>query len=143
MNMSALLVRHRERRSMRRVVRASCQAVALDEFRLIGDRILDLSPRGLLLACDTQVERGQELVVSFQAPQGGPWIDVEAEVARVIEGWRPYDPGYAAGLRFTRIDRPARGELLSRLAGFPPPVPQRRVRANYAETVSRIHAGLL
>ncbi len=141
--MPSLLVRHRQRRSVRRVVRTRCQAVALDEFRLIGDRILDLSPRGLLLACDDRVETGQELVISFQAPHGGPWIDVEAEVARVIGGWRPYDPGYAAGLRFTHIEQRARGELLTRLAGFPPPIPQRRVRTNYAETVSRIHAGVI
>jgi hypothetical protein len=141
--MTALLVRHRQRRSLRRAFRARCQAVVLDEFRLVGDRILDLSPRGLLLACDDEVELGQELVVSFQAPRGGPWIDVEAEVARVIDGYRPYDPGYAAGLRFTRIDRPDQGELLARLAGLPPPVPHRPLRMNYAETVARIHAGIV
>jgi hypothetical protein len=141
--MPSILVRHRQRRSLRRSVRTRCQAVALDEFRLVGDRILDLSPRGLLLACDEGVEPGAELLVSFQAPHGGPWIDVEAEVARVIGGWRPYDPGYAAGLRFTHIERPARGELLTRLAGFPPPVPHRPLRMNYAETVSRIHAGVI
>ncbi|MBW2461027.1 MAG: PilZ domain-containing protein [Deltaproteobacteria bacterium] len=140
--MAAILIPPSERRSMRRAFRSNCQAVALDGFRLVGDRILDLSPRGLLLACDDEIVTGEELVVSFKAPRGGEFIDVEAVVARVVGGWRPYDPGYAAGLRFTRIDAPDRGELLSRLAGLPPPVPHRRLRADYAETVRRIGVGL-
>lgn len=141
--MPSILVPPTERRSLRRAVRASCQAVSLDGFRLVGERILDLSPRGLLLACDDRVEVGEEMVVSFRAPRNGPYIDVEAEVARLVEGWRPEDPGYCAGLRFTSIAGSARGELLTRLAGLPPPVPRRSLRADYAETVRRIHIGVL
>ena len=133
-----ILLRPRLRRSLRRSVRTSCQAVALDGFRLLGERVLDLSTRGMLVTCDQPVDLGEEVVVSFRAPNGGPWLDAEAEVARLVEGWRPSDPGYCAGLRFTHFDGLSRGELLVRLAGLPPPVPRRPLRPDYAATVRRI-----
>ena len=110
----------------------------MDGFRLLGERVLDLSTRGMLVACDDGVQAGEEVVVSFRAPVSGRWLDAEAEVARVVEGWRPWDPGYAAGLRFTRMDRADSGELFARLAGMPVPVPARPVPVDYAETVRRI-----
>lgn len=114
------------RRAVRRAARLRCQAVGLSEFKLLGERTLDVSPLGLLLACDREVTPGQEVLVSFEAPGGdGLWLDAEAEVARVIEGYRDSDPGYCAGLRFTHFERSARHELLTRLAGCPPPVPTR------------------
>lgn len=112
----------------------------MEGFRLVGERVIDLSTRGMLVTCDGPVSVGEEVVVSFRAPNGGPWMDAEAEVARLIEGWRPSDPGYCAGLRFTRLDGPTRNELLVRLAGLPPPVPMRPIRPDYAETVRRIWA---
>ncbi len=136
--MTAILARPRQRRALRRAVRTRCQAVSADDFRLLGQRVLDLSPRGMLVAADTGVEVGEEVLVSFRAPNGGPWLDAEAEVARLVEGWRPWDPGYCIGLRFTRLDAPSRGELLVRLAGLPPPIPSRPLRRDYAETVRRI-----
>jgi len=111
----------------------------MEGFRLLGDRVLDLSTRGMLVACDAAVSLGDEVIVSFRAPNGGPVLDAEAEVARIVEGWRPWDPGYCIGLRFTRLDARDRGELLVRLAGLPPPVPTRPLRRDYAETVKRIY----
>ncbi|MBZ0121346.1 MAG: PilZ domain-containing protein, partial [Sandaracinaceae bacterium] len=84
----SILVASTRRRSVRRAVRARCQAVRLDGFRLIGERILDLSTRGALLACDAPVRRGDHLLLSFRCPNGGPWIDADVEVERVVEGWR-------------------------------------------------------
>ena len=133
-----ILVPLRTRKSVRRGVRSRCTAVALDQFRLIGERILDLSPRGALVACDAPVNVGDRVLLSFQAPQTAAWIDAEAEVARVLEGWRAGDPGYSAGLRFTNLDRAARSELVVALAGLPPPVPTRRPPIDYAESVRRI-----
>jgi len=134
------LVRPHRRRSLRRAVGARCWALRLRGFALVGERLLDLSPRGALLACDDSVRPGDRLVLRFRAPNEGPLLDVEAEVARVVGGWRAGDPGYCAGLRFD-IDAASRGELLVRLAGTPPPVPQRRVPLDYAETVRRVRAG--
>jgi hypothetical protein len=121
---------HSARRAVRRATRTLCHAVGLEGFRLLGERTLDLSPRGMLIACDGPVQLGEEVMVSFRAPgRDGIWMDAEGEVARVIEGLRPNDPGYCMGIDFTYFERSARVELLSRLAGTPPPVPQRRLRS--------------
>ena len=116
-----------QRRSVRRSVSARCQVVSSAEFELIGERLLDVSPAGAMLACDVPVALGENVVIAFRAPGIEPvWIDAEAEIARVVHGYRVGDPGYCAGLRFTYLERSSRHELLSRLAGLPPPVPQRR-----------------
>lgn len=131
------LVPSRRRRTLRRDFRTDCQAVQLDGFRLIGQRILDLSPRGALIHVDEAVTPGDELVLSFRAPRGGPIIDTTAEVRRVFaKHGRP-----VAGTAFLDLEPDARHELLVRLAGFPPPVPTRALRVDYAETVWRIHQG--
>lgn len=95
------------RKTTRYVVKARGQAVD-DGFRLVGERVLDASATGCLLACDRQVERGERLLVSFQVPATGLWFDVEAEVVRVVRGHREGDPGYCAGLAFRDFDREAR-----------------------------------
>lgn len=118
------------RRAVRRAARTACHAVGMEGFRLLGERALDLSPRGMLVACDAPVQLGEEVLVSFRAPgDGALWMDAEGEVARVIEGLRPGDPGYCMGIDFTYFERSAQVELLARLAGTPPPVPQRRLRS--------------
>jgi len=117
------------RRILRRAVRTSCHAVQSDEFRLLGERVLDLSPFGMMIAADDGATVGDEVLVSFQAPGGDDWFDAEATVARVIEGWRPGDPGYCLGLRFTKIDLETRLSLGQKLEGWPPPVPLRALRA--------------
>jgi hypothetical protein len=115
-----------QRRAVRRAVRTRCQAVSSD-FDLLGERALDVSPRGMLVACDVPVALGEQVIVSFELPGVEPaWFDAEAEIARIIYGFRLGDPGYCAGFRFTYLERVTRQELLARLAGVPPPVPQRR-----------------
>lgn len=136
------MVRPRRRRSLRRSYRTRCQAVRLDGFQQVGYRILDLSHRGALVACDRVVFPGDELVVSFRAPgDSSVIIDAFGEIQRVIKGRRFGDPGYAAGVRFTDIDWDARAELFVQLAGMPPPIPQRQAPIDYAETVRRIGLG--
>lgn len=118
-----------QRRAVRRAVRSECQAVQLDEFRLVGERVLDLSPVGMLVSCEKTTRVGDDVLVSFKAPGAdAPWLEAEAEVARVVHGARAADRGYGAGLRFTYFERSARNELLTRLVGLPPPIPQRRLR---------------
>ncbi|MCB9611757.1 MAG: PilZ domain-containing protein [Sandaracinus sp.] len=117
------------RRVLRRALRGRCEAVALDGFRRIGERVLDVSPHGMLLAADGEAQVGDTVIVTFQlGTDQDTWYDAEAEVARIIEGWREGDPGYALGLRFTHIDLSTRLVLAERLVGTPPPVPQRAVR---------------
>jgi hypothetical protein len=123
---------------MRRALRSRCLAVRLETLRHVGERLLDVSPRGALVACDAKVELGERLLVGFAAPRGGPWIDAEVEVMRVIGGWREGDPGYCAGVRFLDLEREVREELVVRLAGVPPPIPMRRPTYDYAASVLRI-----
>ena len=60
---------------MRRSVRLPCRVRRMDDWRLLGDRAVDLSPQGLLLLSDERVDEGLELVVSFQATELPIWFD--------------------------------------------------------------------
>jgi hypothetical protein len=118
-----------QRRAVRRAVRVECQAVQLKQFQLFGERVLDLSPVGMLVSCNRTTRLGDDVLVSFKVPGvDTEWLEAEAEVARVVQGYRTADRGYCAGLRFTYFEKSARHELLARLAGLPPPIPQRRLR---------------
>jgi hypothetical protein len=118
-----------QRRAVRRAVRTRCQVVGMQEFELFSDRVVDLSPRGMLVACDRLTRLGDDMLVSFRAPgHEDLWFDAEAVVARIVSGQRWGDLGYCAGLDFTYFEKHARQELLARLAGYPPPIPRRRLR---------------
>jgi hypothetical protein len=118
---------YQSRRAVRRAFRTRCTAVATREFTFLGERVLDLSPRGMLLACEAPAQVGDDVIVTFRAPgRDTLWMDAEAEVSRVIHGLREGDPGYCVALDFTYFEKSARHELLCRLAGTPPPIPQRR-----------------
>jgi hypothetical protein len=118
-----------QRRAVRRAIRTECQAVALSEFRLLGRQLLDVSPQGLLVRCEYPARLGDDIVVSFRPPGAdAPWLEAEAIVARLVHGYRANDRGVCAGLSFTYIEKATRNELVARLAGYPPPIPQRRLR---------------
>jgi hypothetical protein len=127
--MEAIRLMASDRHSVRRATNARCQAVSETRFRLIGERALDLSTEGLLLACDEEVHVGERVLLSIEMPGTKTWIDAEAMVVRVVEGYREGDRGYCAGLRFTAIDFDAYRELRSSLRGAPPPVPMRALRS--------------
>lgn len=119
----------------RRRVSVACRAVHWGRFDVVGERLLDLSPRGALLACDAEVRPGDEVMLAFRMPWLGPYVLVVAEVARVIEGWREGDPGYCAGLRFLDLDASDRVELAERLALFERTGPARPHPVDYARNV--------
>ena len=72
------------------------------------------------------------IYVRFEArgrPIVGTTLDYfEFRGLRVVEGRRPWDPGYCFGLRFTHIPLAARFQLRDLLSGLPPPVPSRPLR---------------
>lgn len=113
----------------------------MDDLVLVGTKVLDLSPRGAMIACDEAMEVGQEVLMSLRTPWLGPHVVLLGEVRRVIEGWRDADPGYAVGLRFVELEDEVAEELAERLAPFPTVRGVRPHPADYAETVRRIHAG--
>jgi hypothetical protein len=136
--MGYLIREARQRRNLRRSVDLHCQAVAEEGFRLIGHRMLDLSPEGALVQTVGEADVGEGVVLTFPAPGGFSWIDAEARVVRVIRGRRHGDQGPCVALRFERLDPAARAILSGSLHGLPPPVPSRDVRRDYAATVATI-----
>jgi hypothetical protein len=137
--MSSILVGRSVRKTLRRAVRSQCTAFSASGYRELGTQVLDLSPEGMLIACNDGVEIGDPIMLFFQAPgRDELWLDAEAEVTRIIQGYRRYDPGYCMGVRFTYLERPERTQLSNRLIGYPPPIPQRRPKVDYAESVRQI-----
>jgi hypothetical protein len=102
------------RREMRRSVRLACRVRRMDDWRLLGDRTVDLSPQGLLVLSDEHIDDRTECVVSFQATELPIWFDACARVTRIVEGRRPGDSGRALGVHFETL--PAVSRLI--LRGF-------------------------
>jgi len=118
-----------QRRAVRRAAPTRCQVVELAGFSLLGEQVIDLSARGMLVECTRKARVGDEVQVSFRVP--GPandelWFDAEAVVARVVAGQRWCDDGLGAGIEFTYFEKSCRHELLSRLVGYPLPLPKIR-----------------
>jgi len=126
-----------QRRAVRRAAPTRCQVVELAGFSLLGEQVIDLSARGMLVECTRKARVGDEVQVSFRVP--GPandelWFDAEAVVARVVAGQRWCDDGLGAGIEFTYFEKSCRHELLSRLVGYPLPLP--KIRGAWASTIS-------
>jgi hypothetical protein len=128
----------RDRKSVRRTAEVSCQAVAEKGFRFLGDRTLDLSPRGVLVASRSEVSIGETVLLSFRVPRGRTWIDAEARVARVVKGTRKTDGERAIGLEFTRLDAMDRAVLEGALEKLVPTVPARALRRDYVGEIVEI-----
>jgi hypothetical protein len=135
---------------MRHAVRLGCRVRRIEDWRLLGDRTLDLSPQGMLVLSDEAVEEGTSLVVSFQATELPIWFDTCATVTRIIEGRRPTDSGRALGVHFDTLPAVSRLILRGHLRRHPrtqaqrePPLDAVRAHADanvdYAETVRRIY----
>ncbi len=134
------------RGEMRRALRLGCR-VRRRDGRLVGDRTVDLSPQGLLLVSDEELEPGTELAVSFQAAEPVLWFDAKATVRRVVQGRRPGDGGRAIGLHFESLPAVSRLILRGHLRRSPPTAPQRDVphelcphRIDYAAAVALARA---
>ncbi len=142
--------------AVRRAVIRPCLAVVTDGYKLLSQRILDLSPRGMLVwgspttgaetaagattgaesstsgsgpwSAAPDLKLGDEVFVTFKAPGDGLWMNVETEVTRIIRGARRSDLGPCIGLRFKDLNGSRRSDLVARLTGIPPTIPQRPLR---------------
>jgi hypothetical protein len=74
------------------------------DFKLVGTRVIDLSSRGMLVETDARVLTGEAVVVTFEAPDGGGWVDCEGTVTRVLHGRRRNDRRRAMGIAFDTLD---------------------------------------
>jgi len=128
-------VRRNDRREVRRAMGITCQVVRERDFRLVAERALDVSPDGMLVQTESELEMGESLIVSFKATQLGLWFDTEASVARIVKGRRDGDRGAGIGLSFSTLDRVKRLILRGHLRRVPPPLPRRTQRIDWSATV--------
>lgn len=110
------------RRASRHSVKLACQVVRERNFQLVADSIVNLSETGLLVSPADPALTGERLIVSFQIPHSGYWVDAEAIVARVIHGRRPGEYTRCLALELENVEAIPQ-MLLSRALGRCPPAP--------------------
>ncbi len=116
------------RRSSRHSVRLNCQVVRERDFQLVADRIVNLSSTGLLVSPADPALTGERLIVSFQIPHSGYWVDAEATVARVVHGRRPGEHTRGLALELENVEDIPQMILQRALGRCPPAPPGRRER---------------
>jgi hypothetical protein len=136
-----ILLSARDRSALRRQVRLPCQIVEEDRFELLANECIDLSVRGMRVRAILPAPVGTRVLASFRVPGSSLYLDLDAEVTRVIWGRRFNDRCAALGLRFVNLSPVDRAILGSRLAGMPPPVPARTLRFDYAATIAQVARG--
>ena len=110
------------RRSSRHSVKLDCQVVRERDFQLVADRIVSLSETGILVSPADPALTGERLIVSFQIPHSGYWVDAEATVARVVHGRRPGEHTRCLALELDNVEAISQ-MLLSRALRRCPPAP--------------------
>jgi hypothetical protein len=116
----------RERREeIRRAVYLGCRVKWVDRTGLVGDRSLNLSPRGIFVLSDEEIPLGTDLFVSFRTTELPIWFDTQATVTRLIAGRRLGDDGRGFGMRFRTLPGVSRLILRGYLRRAPRPAPQR------------------
>ncbi len=134
------LIHLQERRAIRRAIQIDCQVVRERDFKIVGERTVDLSTDGMLVPTELDVEPGEELFVSFQL-MFGIQVDVGGKIARLIRGLRTDDQGPCVGVKFDGLDPVTRHIMRGSLRKVPPPLPRRsrrEARIDYAATVLAI-----
>ena len=111
-----------QRRPSRHSMKIPCQVVRERDFRLVADRVENISTWGMLVTPSDPVVTGEKVFVSFQLPGTDVWIDACATVTRVIHGRRPSETTRKLGLEFDDL-RPYDRFRLRRALGKRPPAP--------------------
>lgn len=127
-----------DRRAPRHAVPVDCQVVREGDFTMLGDRGVDLSTCGMLLASEASADVGDEVVVSLRIPGKEQWIDARGKVARIVHGRRESDTGRALGIDFEPLGEGLRRVLEEALCAYPTIAPSRPQRVDYAATVAAI-----
>lgn len=96
----------RAKRPARYTAPLTCQVVRERDFRLVADRILNLSPGGALVGPADPVLTGERLLLSFCVGHG-IYVDAEVVVARVVHGRRAGEHTRYLGLSFESLDEPS------------------------------------
>ena len=106
----------------RHALRTPCQVVRERDFRLLADRVVDLSASGALVAPADPVLTGERVLVSFQLPHSLYWVDAEGTVTRVVHGRRPGEHTRAFAIELDGISGLTR-YMIEHALGCLPPVP--------------------
>lgn len=115
-----------QRRPHRHTVHMLCQVVRERDFRLVADRVENLSTWGMLVSPAEAVLTGERVFVSFQLPGSQHWIDTQATVTRIVHGRRPTEDQRMLGLEFDALSSYDRYRLRRALLGRPVAPPGRR-----------------
>ncbi len=108
-----------KKRPTRHTVKSSCQVVRERDFRLVADRVENLSTWGMLVSPAEPVMTGERVFVSFRVPGTTYWIDAQATVTRVIHGRRPTEHARMLGLEFDALGAYDRFRLRRSLVARP------------------------
>ncbi len=135
MKTDSFILHARDRRSSRRRVRIACEVVRTRDYALVGKSVIDLSEDGMQFAALDDVALGEEVQVFFRVPRSDAYLFADAKVTRAIAGHRPGDEGPAYGVRFGDVQEHAGRALRASLGRFPPTLPWRGARVDWAATV--------
>jgi hypothetical protein len=94
------------------------------DFRLLADRMLDLSATGVLVGPADPALTGERLLVSFRIPRSSVWVDAEATVTRVVHGRRPGEFSRSLALEFEELEALPRFILKEALRTVPSAPPR-------------------
>jgi len=136
--MPQFVVHAHDRHASRRTVRLGCEVVRTRDYRLVGKKMLDMSLAGLQVLAEDDMTVGEGVEVFFRVPHSGVWVLAEGSVARVIRGKRRGDEGPAYGIEFAPLHPDALAALKQAQNRFPPTMPWRPRRVDYAATVTSI-----
>jgi len=112
------------RRSSRHTVKIACQVVRERDFRLIADRVVDLSASGALVGPADPALTGERIIVSFRIPRSTVWVDAEATITRVVHGRRPGEYSRSLAIAFDDLEALPRFMLEQALRVVPPAPPK-------------------
>lgn len=124
-------------RPSRHTLPLPCQVVRERDFRLVADRVENLSLFGMLVSPADPVLTGERVIVSFRLPRSGKWLDLFATVRRVIHGRRPNETTRKLGLEFDPLSSDERYQLRRALAARPVAPPGGRPGRRDARAVTR------
>ncbi len=136
--MQEFVVHAKDRAASRRTVRLGCEVVRTRDYSMIGRKMIDLSTEGLQVIADGHVTVGENVEVFFRVPYSNVYVLAEGEVARVIAGKRAGDEGPAYGIKLAPLHPDAQRVLAAASLRFPPTLPWRPRRVDYAATVHAI-----
>ncbi|MGZ5968812.1 MAG: hypothetical protein ACXWP4_14165, partial [Polyangiales bacterium] len=87
---------------------------------------------------EKSAEIGEDVQVFFRVPFSGVWVLAEGTVQRIVRGKRRGDEGVGYGIKLAELHQDASSALRHAMGRFPPTLPRRAKRVDYAATIRLI-----